>query len=194
MARKSKPLNKRITPGPVEKTTVAKPTRKSSWLISNLLGLFAVCVLIFGIILKQDCYGWVKDMLLENHTFIQSNQDLSIRERLGAKLGVSYNLFDSIRSDTPDTAIIYIPDKNAFFPPGVNSIFRGNPYNKLWAIRFLYPRKVVIPSEMGKTEYAEKISHVTIIYGKGVELLRYKLPTPIDFGILSRDSLILRKE
>lgn len=130
-------------------------------------------------------------MLDTNHSFIVSNDTLSIGERLGVKLGVSYTLFDSIRTHTPDTAIIYIPGKAAFYPPGITSIFQGEPFNKLWAIRFLYPRKVVTPSELNKTRFAEHISYVTVVYGSGIELLRYKLPEPLDFGILYRDSLQL---
>jgi len=193
MSKKTIPLKTGNKQRPVEKKPVNKKAETLRWFTSNVLGFIVTLALITGVILKQDDYYWVKDMLQSNHSYIVSNDTLSIRERLGAKLGVSYNLYDSIRTQTPDTAIIYIPDKAAFFPPGVTSIFEGEPYNKLWAIRFLYPRKVVTPLEMNKTSYAEKITHVTIIYGKGIELLRYKLPAPLEFGILFRDSLRLIK-
>jgi len=180
--KKKKPIKKKAD----------KKTTTLQHLGYNAIGLVVTYFLLTGVILKQNDYEWVVDMLNENHAFISDNASLSLSERTTAKLGASYTFFDSIRVKTPETAVIYLPGQEAFFPKGKKSIFIGEPFNKMWAIRFLYPRKVVIPSEMKDGLYAKKITHVTIVNGVGTELLQYTLPFNLQYGILLRDSLQLK--
>lgn len=157
----------------------------------NVVGCIAVYFLLTGIVFKQQDYAWSIDMLEDNYDFILDNRSMNLQERYTSKLGVSYSLFDSIRSKTPDSAVIYLPGREAFFPKNQVSIFSGEPFGKLWAIRFLYPRKIVSEAEYQRSTYADKIDYVIIVYEKGVERLKYTLPSPIEFGILYADSLKL---
>lgn len=157
----------------------------------NLLGCLVVYFLFSGVVFTQPDYEWSIDMLRDNHDFVVDNQNMSIKERYASKLGLSYALFDSIRSRTPDSAVVYLPGKDGFFPKNQQSLFSGEPYEKMWAIRFLYPRKVVSEKEYDRSIYANKIDYVIIVYGVGTERLKYKLPEPVDFGILDANSLQL---
>lgn len=158
----------------------------------NILGCLVVYFLLSVVVFPQQDYAWSIDMLEDNYDFVTNNRYMSVQERYASKLGVSYILFDSVRSKTPDTAVVYLPGKNGFFPKNQVSIFTGEPYEKMWAIRFLYPRKVVSEEEYERSAYAEKIDYVMIVYGIGTERLKYKLPQRIDFGVLYADSLKLK--
>lgn len=157
----------------------------------NLTATLVVYFLLSGLVFTQEDYAWSINMLEDNYDFVASNRHMNVQERYASKLGVSYSFFDSIRSKTPDTAVVYLPGKNGFYPTGQTSIFTGEPFEKMWAIRFLYPRKVVSEKEYDRSVYAEKIDYVIIVYGVGTERLKYRLPQRVDFGILHADSLQL---
>jgi len=157
----------------------------------NVAGCLVLYVLLSNFLFKQQDYAWSIDMLDDNHDFIMDNGKMNLQERYSSKLGLSYALFDSIRAKTPDSAVIYLPGKEAFFPKNQASIFTGEPFEKMWAIRFLYPRKVVTEKEYARSSYAKHIDYVIVVNGKGVERLKYSLPYPIQFGILRADSLKL---
>lgn len=160
-------------------------------ILYNLCGCLVTYVLLSGVLFKQEDYDWSIKMLQDNHDFIVDNGYMSLQERYTSKMGYTYSLFDSVRSRTPNTAVIYLPGKEAFFPNNQKSIFTGEPFEKMWAIRFLYPRKVVTEREYEQSPYAKKINYVMIVNGIGVERLKYKLASPIQYGILYADSLQL---
>ncbi len=155
----------------------------------NLVGCLLAYILLTGIVFKQEDYAWAITMLEENHDFVMDNGKMNLQERYTSKMGVTYSLFDSVCSRTPDTAIIYIPGQQAFFPKDQERIFTGEPFEKMWAIRFLYPRKVVTELEYERCVYSDEIDYVIVVNGKGVERLKYKVPYPIQFGVLYADSL-----
>jgi hypothetical protein len=159
----------------------------------NLTAALVVYFLLSGLVFTQHDYAWSIEMLDDNYDFVSKNRQMTVQDRYTSKLGVSYSLFDSVRSRTPDTAVVYLPGRNGFFPKNQVSVFTGEPYEKMWAIRFLYPRKVVSEKEYDRSAYAAKIDYVIIVYGVGTERLKYRLPQPVDFGILYADSLKLKK-
>lgn len=104
--------------------------------------------------------------------------------RFEMKLGLSHVYLRYVKENTPENAVILLPGKEAFYPEGEERIFSGEPYNKLWAIRFLYPRRVIIPSELGKTPWSEKITHVAIVNGRGYEYLDYEVEQKAPHAVL----------
>ena len=100
------------------------------------------------------------------------------------KLGLSHVYLRYVKENTPENAVILLPGKEAFYPEGEERIFSGEPYNKLWAIRFLYPRRVIIPSELGKTPWSEKVTHVAIVNGRGYEYLDYEVEQKAPHAVL----------
>ncbi len=163
-------------------------------IIINLAAGLVTYFLLSGIIFKQEDYEWSIDMLEDNYDFVMNNGSMTLQERYASKLGVSFSLFDAVRSKTPDSAVIYLPGNTAFFPNNEESIFTGVPFEKMWATRFLYPRKVVTEREYGRSIYTDKIDYVMIVYGKGVERLKYALPYPLQFGVLYADSLQIKRK
>ena len=107
-----------------------------------------------------------------------------VAKNIFAVVIVLFLLNKFVKESTPENAVILLPGKEAFYPEGEERIFSGEPYNKLWAIRFLYPRRVIIPSELGKTPWSEKITHVAIVNGRGYEYLDYEVEQKAPHAVL----------
>jgi hypothetical protein len=117
---------------------------------------------------------------------VKQNPNLTLDERYTAKLGSAYTYLMYIKSQTPENAVILYPSVEEFFPKDKNSIFPGNSgvSGKIWALRFLYPRKLVLPSEMETNRYAKDITHVAIVNGYGFERLNYPVENKFEHGVL----------
>jgi hypothetical protein len=116
--------------------------------------------------------------------FIRTYPDMTTEQRLEAKLGMSYTYLQFVKKQTPEDAVILFPGWNEFFPEGVKSPFDGNITNKIWATRFLYPRKIVFSSEQDKCRYGKNITHVAIVNGMGFEKVSYPVAEKFDHGVL----------
>ena len=152
------------------------------WL--NLVFLLLAFAFVKGSVLNQQGYSWVYGMLKGNMKTIKQYPNLTLPQRSEVKMGGSYSYYKYIADNTPKNAVIYIPARDAFFPKGQQSMFTGEPYNKMWAIRFLYPRKVVVPQEMGHSIYSRKLTHIAIVNGVGLEMLSYSVSPNFRIGVL----------
>lgn len=158
----------------MKKNSVKNRPKLLSVIMYNIIGL--VCVVILFFILKSHKgYGFVIDMLQGNYELISKHRNAPLYERNLSKMGDSYNIFLYIASNTPPNAVIYLPGGKAFSDKSYGMNFKGEPYNKGWATRFLYPRKIVLESEYDKSSYSKDITHVVIINKVGAEILPYKL-------------------
>ena len=83
---------------------------------------------------------------------------------------------------TPENAVILYPDSKDFREKG--SPFTQNIDNKIYATRFLYPRKLILESERKTGKYKNEITHVAIVNGKGMEKLPYPVDTEFQHGVL----------
>lgn len=162
--------------------TAAKTRRPgfSTRLLLNLL-VAGMGVLLFSkVIGNNDAYSWMWNTFAPvNLESIKTDKSLSPEQRLARKLGVDFNYVMMIRDYTPTDAVVFYPGKGDFMatPEYGNKLqFRGTLVDKMSAIRFLYPRKVVIREELGKTPYAKRITHVGIVNGRNAEMLHY----PVD--------------
>ncbi len=147
---------------------------KTSKIIFNIIGVIAVVILYFNL-REHVGYGFVFKMLEGNYKTISTNPNATLDERSAMKLGLSYEYFKYIRSQTPENAVIYLPGKEAFMDKSMGVEFTGEPYIKAWAYRFLHPRKVVLESEYGKSKYSSDITHIAIVNKKGCEILPYQI-------------------
>ncbi|HIX26444.1 MAG TPA: hypothetical protein H9859_02225 [Candidatus Barnesiella excrementigallinarum] len=156
------------------------PNRKGisfAWVVKNMVALIVVLFLLNKFVISiQPGYNWAYNMLQKNLEYTRLYAQTTTDNRFEMKLGLSHVYLRYLKENTPENAVILLPPKEAFYPEGEERIFSGEPYNKLWATRFLYPRRVVIPSELGVTPWSEKITHVAIVNGRGYEYLDYEVP------------------
>lgn len=148
-----------------------------AWVVKNMVALIVVLFLLNKFVISiQPGYNWAYNMLQKNLEYTRLYAQTTTDNRFEMKLGLSHVYLRYLKENTPENAVILLPPKEAFYPEGEERIFSGEPYNKLWATRFLYPRRVVIPSELGVTPWSEKITHVAIVNGRGYEYLDYEVP------------------
>lgn len=139
-------------------------------------------------------YKWV------NHTFIKMNRQnimmmdtFDLDEKRSAKNGINFNYLRIIRDNTPEDAIVIMPDRSVVPPKNApaNTPKFTDVYNKPASTYFLYPRTLVYDEKDapltpdGKEnpnadpDYEEKrknATHVAILYGQGYEKLNYTVP------------------
>ena len=156
-----------------------------SWVAKNIFAVVIVLFLLNKFVLDvQPGYNWAYNMLQKNLETIRHYSRTTTDNRFEMKLGLSHVYLRYVKENTPENAVILLPGKEAFYPEGEERIFSGEPYNKLWAIRFLYPRRVIIPSELGKTPWSEKVTHVAIVNGRGYEYLDYEVEQKAPHAVL----------
>lgn len=158
----------------MKKDNIENKPKLSSVITYNIIGV-AFVVFLFFTLRSHQGYGFVFNMLQGNYEFISKFRRAPLEERYLSKIGNSYNIFLYIKSNTPPDAVIYLPGGKAFQDKSYGMEFKGEPFNKAWATRFLHPRKVVLESEYGKSSYSKDITHVMIVNKVGAEILPYKL-------------------
>lgn len=173
---KNSTTSKKNTPSTKKGTaTPQKEGISFSWVAKNIFAVVIVLFLLNKFVLDvQPGYNWAYNMLQKNLETIRHYSRTTTDNRFEMKLGLSHVYLRYVKESTPENAVILLPGKEAFYPEGEERIFSGEPYNKLWAIRFLYPRRVIIPSELGKTPWSEKITHVAIVNGRGYRISRLR--------------------
>lgn len=154
-------------------------------LLKNLLAAGIVVLFLVKVVETRRGYGWVYNGLLKgNMKTIKMYPNLTTDQRFEIKLGFSYSYLEFIRKNTPDNAVILYPGRDSFFPENKNTPFSNDVSNKLWATRFLSPRKIILQEELPTSPYKDKISHVAIVNGLGFDKVNYKVDQPFEHGVL----------
>lgn len=137
----------------------------------NLWVAAFVCLCSWGIFSSLEGYRWVyNDLLVANMDMIRKLPDLTNDQKYEIKLGASYKFLRTVRENTPESAVLLYPPTDAFFPKGEKSQFTGGePNNKLWALRFLYPRKLILASEFDTSPYRFYVNYIVIVNGWGYD-------------------------
>ena len=158
----------------------------------NVCAALVAGFFLFKCLEVQQGYNWAYYSLMKgNMATIRENPHLTLEQRNEMKLGFDYAYLQFLKNATPEDAVILYPSREDFFPEGVESPFKQDVSNKIWALRFLYPRKLALPSEleiggsqMETNRYAKDVTHVAIVNGRGYERLDYEVETPVVHGVL----------
>lgn len=146
-------------------------------IVTNMLALGLSLLLTTALFKLCPGYHWVyADLLKGNLEIAKKYPQLTFDQKMQMKLGFDYRYLMYVRDATPEDAVIRYPSGAAFGK-------KGSPFkhisNKIFATRFLYPRKLVQENEMGTSKYAGKITHVAIVNGEvpaGVALPADSIP------------------
>ena len=162
-------------------------TNYFSWIMKNIIfAVIAVLTLAAVVIYsggdyKPFLYSYHKDVKTFSHP---AHRNATLDKRYIAVLKSVYEYIEVIKNSTPEDAVILYPEYESFFPENEKHVFHNSGVaNKMWAIRFLYPRKIVRPSELESSPYKDEITHVAIVNGRGGEFLPYKLSKNDTFGV-----------
>ncbi|MDR2118696.1 MAG: hypothetical protein LBP25_04090 [Tannerellaceae bacterium] len=172
---------KKNTPPRQEKPS---PANRFLRILKNLFFAFLAGFLLLKAMESNDGYKWAYTMLTGNMKTIRANPNLSIWEKNEMKLGVDFAYVRFLKESTPENAVILYPAYEDFYPKDKQTPFKQEVYNKIWALRFLYPRILVLPSELETSRYAPDITHVAIVNGRGYERLNYTVENMQEFGVL----------
>lgn len=156
------------------------------WLKSGVVAV--LLVLLLPRLLRANAgYEWLLDRYAKvNLELIKTYGDATNDQRLLMKLGNDFSLILYLRQNTPTDAVLLYPERAWLTDSlgGQPSIFNGGLCDKLSAVRFLYPRRIVIPQEMGKTSWSRRLTHVAVIGRHGREYLSYPLPDDFVIGVM----------
>lgn len=158
--------------------------KNRQWCIRNVASLAVAGLLVITIFSIQPAYHWVYNGLLrDNMKLIRKYPKLTFDQKMWLKLGASYKYFMFLKQKTPDTAVILYPSQKAFQKKG--SPFKHEIYNKTYATRFLYPRKLVLESELKNSKYADEITHIAIVNREGADRLPFPLDSTVQHTVLT---------
>lgn len=153
------------------------------WTLKGMLGISLIYLILQCLFSINPSYDWVYNSLLKsNMQLINQYPDVSFEQKMALKLGASYEYLYYIKQQTPPDAVILYPSADAFRVKG--NPFTQEIHNKLFATRFLYPRRLVQREELQKSPYADKITHVAIVNGVGLDLLPYQADSTIQHAVL----------
>lgn len=154
----------------------------------NILVLILLYVFIPKVFSLNNGYKWAYNNLLKgNMKTIKEHPNLSTTQKYSIKIGTAYQYLNYIKKQTPKNAVILWPTKKEVSPKNKKSPFgKTELYNKMYATRFLWPRKLVLMSEKETSYLKDKISYVAIVNGEGFKYLGYNFPNKdkIKFAVI----------
>ena len=148
-----------------------------SWFIKNLISAVIAAFLLIKVVVPFDDYNYLFRSLRIDMGIIKDYplKSTTVEQRYFIALSSIYTFFETIKNDSPEDAVILYPEYESFFPENDTLTYKNAGIsNKMWAIRFLYPRKIVKISELEHSQYKDKITHVAIVNGFGYEYLPYR--------------------
>lgn len=163
------------------------PQSRFSWWAKNLAAVVLVAVVCTKAPGLNDGYNWLLNSYVKgNLETVRLYGNMTTEQRLQAKLGNDYSYLMFLRDNTPADAVILYPTRDQFRAGlgGQPSLFQGNLCDKLAAVRVLYPRKVVVHEEMGKSSWSKRITHIGIMNGQNRDLLAYPVDSTYTIGVL----------
>ena len=184
-----------------DKRTIKKENNQKgnslfSFWVKNLGAVILVYIIILKVSALNPGYDWLINSYLKgNLQMAKENSHLTMEERMSAKMGTDFSFLLYLRDNTLSDAVILYPTKADFTHDfmGQKSPFAGQIVDKLSAVRWLYPRRVVMHEEMGKSSWTKKVTHVAIVNGQGREYLSYPVDTTYNIGVLPINPNIKQK-
>jgi len=155
----------------------------AKWWLRNSVSLMFAFLFVLYTFSSHPAYHWVYfDLLKSNLQFIHKYPQLTYEQKMQLKLGPSYGYLLFLKRATPPDAVILYPSAQSFQKEG--SPFVHEIYNKIYALRFLYPRRLVSTAELRNNLFANRITHVAIVNGDGIEHLPYQVDSTFQHGVL----------
>lgn len=116
----------------------------------------------------------IKQQQEEFHRLGVDSTEKSLFEAKMARRVGNYNLIQYIRQNTPENAVLLLPEGDA----KVSNDSKWNfVYDPEWMEYFIYPRLcVAIGREDEHPDLAKRVTHILIIEGKGYDKLKYDVP------------------
>lgn len=135
-------------------------------ILYNLLGLLAALAICYHCCYREAGYKDAFYIVGGDYHFASRNKNLPLEDRYAARMGGFYTFFRYVRENTPEDAVIYLPDAGTFIQDVWSEFFYSyHCANKLFATRFLYPRKVVTANEYNQYGSFLPLTHVIVIGG-----------------------------
>ena len=162
------------------------------WWVKNILIAAAVYMLFPSLLKSNDGYSWLlQSYVRDNLISIRQLEGCDADQKLESRLGYDYAFVEMVRRMTPDSAVVYWPSRTDFTSKaeGCPYTFSVNLCDKLSAVRFLYPRRVVVEQEMGKTSWSRRLTHVAVVKGRNRELVPYATSQQMQLCVLPTDSV-----
>lgn len=144
-------------------------------ILYNLFGLLAALAICYGCY-RTSGYRDIFYIVEGDYHFACRNKNLPLEDRYAARMGGLYTFFRYVRENTPEDAVIYLPSAGDFIQ-GIWSEFFYSYHcaNKIFATRFLYPRKVVTADEYRKYGSFLPLTHVIVIGSGSKDMLSYEI-------------------
>lgn len=168
------------------------------WWIRNLILALLVGFFLPRIVRTNPAYDWlISGYAKQNLEIMRTYESVTYDDKMRMKLGNDYGFIQYIRETTPSNAVVFYPSRQQMTDSiqGQPSMFQGNMCDKLSAVRFLYPRHVVIPQEMAEhTSWSKKLTHVAVVGIHGREYLPYASDTTVAIGIFPMNPKAVRRQ
>lgn len=168
-----------------------------NWWIRNLILALLVGFFLPRIVRTNPSYDWlISGYAQQNLEIMRTYGSVSYDDKMRMKLGNDYGFIQYLREATPSDAVVFYPSRQQMADSiqGQPSMFQGNMCDKLSAVRFLYPRRVVIPQEMAKhTSWSKKLTHVAVVGLHGREYLPYVSDTAVAIGVFPMNPKMVRR-
>lgn len=171
----------------------AKPKlRIGRWLLRNIIAAVVGLGVFTFVVNFNSSYHWLWFSYTKNNIKnFKDDSSLTPDERMVRRLGVDYSYVLTLKALTPENAVIFYPSRADFMatpPVGEKLAFKGSMVDKLAAVRVLYPRKVVLEDELGRTPYAENLTHIAIVNGLHRDMVDYPTDTMAMVDVLPTDA------
>ncbi len=143
-------------------------------LLYNLIGLVAALALC-KLCRLDPGYEYLLYRVKGDYHFARQNRHLPLEDRYASKMGGIYTFSRYIRENTPEDAVIYLPDAESFIYDAHSDLFYSHHCaSKLFSTRFLYPRKIVTKNEYSRFGSPFPLTHVIVIGNGGKDILPYE--------------------
>lgn len=141
-----------------------------------MIAFAMVCFVV--VIFKENIgYNWVWTSLVqENLKLISKNRKMDYGQKIQAKMGIDGAVLHYIIQKTPQDAIILLPPEKILMNDSASYDFTsklGGIKSRNWALDLVYPRKLVYFDEIDKNIWKDKITHVMVFDGWGLQYLSY---------------------
>lgn len=184
--KKKRPDSKQKTPKHKISLSRIGKSRKAIFL-KNLILAFLLIIAVFALTREGESYHWFyKNLLKSNFEYITGQKgEFDLEKKYSSKLRFNYVYLDYLKKNTPEDAIILMPNKEVFLQENSAQKFNHHMAAKGYTSFFLYPRQVVYEREKGKNALYDQVSHIAIVNKWGYDKLNYSTPQRANYAVLA---------